>query len=100
MAAERHAAAEAELASQMMAGDPWGLGGLMGGAAEGRFVAIRRGQLLEDGFERISRMAPDRLRGRVRIQYIDEHGGGWGWGWGRGQAADGVGRVKRKLAGL
>jgi hypothetical protein len=75
--AERQAAAEAELAAQMMAGDPWGMGlSHLGGGDESRFVAIRRGHLLEDGFGRLGAMGAEKLRGRVRIQYIDEHGAG------------------------
>ncbi len=80
MAAERQVAAEAEFAAQMMAGDPWGFGmgewaGGGGGAdGERRFVTIRRDRLLQDGFERLNQVGVERLRGRVRIQYIDEHG--------------------------
>jgi hypothetical protein len=70
---ERDAAVQAELSAQMLAGDPWGLGGLLGGG-ENRFVAIRRDHMLEDGFERLNRLPADRMRGRVRIQFIDEHG--------------------------
>ncbi|KAI8471302.1 MAG: hypothetical protein J3K34DRAFT_417756 [Monoraphidium minutum] len=73
VAVERQAAAEAELAVQLAAGDPWGMGGLLGGG-EGRFVPIRRNRLLLDGFERLGRAGGERLRGRVRIQYFDEHG--------------------------
>ena len=38
-----------------------------------RFVPIRRDQLLFDGFDRLNSLG-ERLRGRVRIMFIDAHG--------------------------
>lgn len=73
MHAERQAAVEAELAAQLMQRDPWGLGGLLGDDGQ-RFVAIRRSRLLLDGFERLNKLSAQQFKGRVRIQYIDEHG--------------------------
>lgn len=38
-----------------------------------RFVAIRRGHLLEDGYDRLAPLG-NSLKGRVRVQFISEHG--------------------------
>ncbi|KXZ44858.1 hypothetical protein GPECTOR_61g811 [Gonium pectorale] len=46
---------------------------LGGGGPGNRFVPIRRDQLLFDGFDRLNGMG-ERLRGRVRIMFIDAHG--------------------------
>ncbi|WIA32325.1 hypothetical protein OEZ86_003165 [Tetradesmus obliquus] len=46
----------------------------MGGAAENRFVTIRRDQLLEDSFAQLNSMGADRLKGRLRIAYVNEAG--------------------------
>jgi hypothetical protein len=54
----------------MLSGDPWGA--VIGWGGERRFVPIRRDRLLLDGFEQLDALGPERLRGRVRIQYIDE----------------------------
>ena len=76
LAADRAAAADAEASAALLAAgnDPWGLGAAWAGADPGRFVAIRRDHLLDDAFERLGALGPERLRGRVRIQYVDEHG--------------------------
>lgn len=34
----------------------------------------RRDELMEDGFSQIGRMDPDRVKGRLRIQYVNEAG--------------------------
>ncbi|GAX81158.1 hypothetical protein CEUSTIGMA_g8591.t1 [Chlamydomonas eustigma] len=38
-----------------------------------RFVSIRRGQLLEDGYQGLAPLG-ESLKGKVRVQFIDEHG--------------------------
>jgi hypothetical protein len=38
-----------------------------------RFVTIRREKLLSDGFAQLNRLG-DGLKGRVRIQFVNEHG--------------------------
>ncbi|KAG1656674.1 hypothetical protein FOA52_016018 [Chlamydomonas sp. UWO 241] len=38
-----------------------------------RFVTIRRDHLLDDGFDRLAPLG-DALKGRVRVQFINEHG--------------------------
>ncbi|GFR51002.1 hypothetical protein Agub_g13328, partial [Astrephomene gubernaculifera] len=48
-------------------------GGLWDGGLGHRFVPIRRDQLLFDGFDRLNALG-ERLRGRVRISFIDAHG--------------------------
>jgi len=37
-------------------------------------ACCRRDQLVEDGFNEIGRMDPDRVKGRLRIQYVNEAG--------------------------
>lgn len=37
-------------------------------------ICCRRDQLVEDGFNEIGRMDPDRVKGRLRIQYVNEAG--------------------------
>ena len=51
-----------------------------------RFVSIRRSQLLFDGFDRLNSLG-EGLKGRVRVQFLNEHGvpeaGVVGWVWER-----------------
>ncbi|KAG2492353.1 hypothetical protein HYH03_009301 [Edaphochlamys debaryana] len=47
--------------------------GMLEAGLGNRFVPIRRDQLLFDGFDRLNAMG-ERLRGRVRIMFIDAHG--------------------------
>ncbi|KAF8071258.1 UPL6 [Scenedesmus sp. PABB004] len=78
VSAEKEAAADAELAARgggggFMFDDP--LDAMMMAGGEGpRFVTIRRDQLLDDSFSQLSAMDPDRLKGRLRISYVNEAG--------------------------
>ncbi|PNH10256.1 E3 ubiquitin-protein ligase [Tetrabaena socialis] len=47
--------------------------GMLEAGLGNRFVPIRRDQLLFDGFDRLNSLG-ERLRGRVRIMFIDAHG--------------------------
>jgi hypothetical protein len=38
------------------------------------YVTCRRDQLLEDSFSQLNAMGPDRLKGRLRIAYVNEAG--------------------------
>lgn len=47
--------------------------GMLEAGLGNRFVPIRRDSLLFDGFDRLNAMG-ERLKGRVRIAFIDAHG--------------------------
>eukprot|EP00955_Chlamydomonas_euryale_P001670 18801-Chlamydomonas_euryale.AAC.3 len=52
-----------------------------------RFVVIRRDHLLDDGFDRLAPLG-ESLKGRVRVQFINEHGEQV---WGAGAGVEGGG---------
>lgn len=61
------------------------------GGTGNRFVPIRRNALLQDGYEQLTPLGPEGLKGRVRVQFFSEHGEaeagvvglrmGWDWGF-------------------
>ena len=51
-----------------------------------RFVPIRRTHILFDGFDQLSKLG-EGLRGRVRVQMINQHGEAEAGGWPAGQLA-------------
>jgi HECT-domain (ubiquitin-transferase) len=48
------------------------LGGGPGGLS--RFVTVQRGQVLSDSYEELGNAPPEHLRGRIRIQFLNEMG--------------------------
>lgn len=48
--------------------------GMLEAGLGNRFVPIRRSNMLLDGFDHLSRLGAEGLKGRVRVSFIDQYG--------------------------